>query len=259
MTLNLVMLIALLPCLASGQETPGFTRCDEPTAAKSVVGTWLHIAVQSHGQYLGMRVWTQLELLAGGEAIENYFSEDPNLSDVPAFSRLISTWTNGSFTNPDPDKGSYEVIRLEPYLSANYNPSTNSYADQRRNVTHHLGLSRAGRLRLGPDLPERFINPQFPTLGLPGHRRRECELGLVQDAFALILKNSANWRVESRSRFALTDQLGRKAARPRLKGHHISRARLPFEQPAFQIALHLRVILPVKHILQFVRIFSQVV
>ena len=79
MPLILVMLIALLPRLASGQETPGFTCCDEPT---------------------------------GGEAIENFFSEDPNLSDVPAFSRLISTWTNGFFTNPDPDKGTYEVIRL---------------------------------------------------------------------------------------------------------------------------------------------------
>ena len=72
----------------------------------------MHNAVQSHGEYLGLRVWTQLELLADGEAIENYFSEDPNLSDVPAFSRLNSTWTSGSFTDPDPDKGTYEVIRL---------------------------------------------------------------------------------------------------------------------------------------------------
>ena len=131
MPLILVMLIALLPRLASGQEPPGFARCDEPAGTKSIVGTWLHNAVQGHGQYLGLRVWTQLELLADGEAIENYFSEDPNLSDVPAFSRLSSTWTSGSFTDPDPDKGTYEVIRLEPYLSATYNPSTNSYAGLR--------------------------------------------------------------------------------------------------------------------------------
>lgn len=91
----------------------------------------MHNAVQSHGQYLGLRVWIQLELLADGEAIENYFSEDPNLSDVPAVSRLSYTWTSGSFTDPDPDKGTYEVIRLLPYLSANYNPSTNSYAGLR--------------------------------------------------------------------------------------------------------------------------------
>ena len=125
------MLKALLPRLASGQETPGFALCDEPAAGKSIVGTWLHNAVQNHGQYLGMRVWTQFELLADGEAFENYFSEDPNLSDVPTFSRLSSTWTSNSFTDPDPDKGTYEVIRLEPYLSANYNPSTNSYAGLR--------------------------------------------------------------------------------------------------------------------------------
>ncbi len=131
MPLILVMLIALLPRLASGQETPEFALCDEPAAGKSIVGTWLHNAVQNHGQYLGLRVWTQFELLADGEAIENYFSEDPNLSDVPTFSRLSSTWTSNSFTDPDPDKGTYEVIRLEPYLSANYNPSTNSYAGLR--------------------------------------------------------------------------------------------------------------------------------
>ena len=87
MTLILVMLIALLPRLASGQETPGFAVCDEPAATKSIVGAWLHNAVQNHGQYLGLRVWTQFELLADGEAIENYFSENPNLSDVPTFSR----------------------------------------------------------------------------------------------------------------------------------------------------------------------------
>ena len=131
MPLILVMLKAPLPRLASGQETPGFALCDEPAAAKSIVGAWLHNAVQNHGQYLGLRFWTQFELLADGEAIENYFSEDPNLSDVPTFSRLSSTWTSNSFTDPDPDKGTYEFIRLEPYLSANYNPSTNSYAGLR--------------------------------------------------------------------------------------------------------------------------------
>ncbi len=111
MPLILVMLKAPLPRLASGQETPGFALCDEPAAAKSIVGAWLHNAVQNHGQYLGLRFWTQFELLADGEAIENYFSEDPNLSDVPTFSRLSSTWTSNSFTDPDPDKGTYEVIR----------------------------------------------------------------------------------------------------------------------------------------------------
>ena len=39
MPLILVMLIALLPRFASGQETPGFALCDEPTAGKSIVGT----------------------------------------------------------------------------------------------------------------------------------------------------------------------------------------------------------------------------
>ncbi len=127
----LLVLIALLPSLASGQHTPGFVPCNEPTESKSIVGIWLHDAVQTHGRYAGRHVWTQLELRTDGEAVENYFSRDPNLSDVPAFARLLLTWTSGTYVDPEPDKGAYEVIRFSPYLSATYNPSTNSYAGLR--------------------------------------------------------------------------------------------------------------------------------
>ena len=127
----LVIMIALLPRLSLGQETTGYALCDEPLASKSIVGVWLHDEVQTHGQYRGLHVWTQLEILADGEAVEDYFSEDPNQSDLPAFARLLSTWTSGSYVDPEPAKGTYEVIRLKPYLSATYNPETNSYAGLR--------------------------------------------------------------------------------------------------------------------------------
>ncbi len=67
----LLVLIALLPSLASGQHTPGFVPCNEPTESKSIVGIWLHDAVQTHGRYAGCHVWTQLELRTDGEAVEN--------------------------------------------------------------------------------------------------------------------------------------------------------------------------------------------
>lgn len=131
MPLILTALIALLPGLVSSQETPGFTLCNEPVANKSIIGLWLHDAVQTHGQYAGLRVWTRIEIRADGETIEDYFGADPNLSDIPALARLFSTWTSGSYVDPEPAKGSYAVIRLQPYLLATYNPDTDSYVGLR--------------------------------------------------------------------------------------------------------------------------------
>jgi hypothetical protein len=117
----------LTPGRAHGQTEAGFVACSDPAAAKDIVGSWLHDSVQTHGQFAGFRVWTRLQIHADGEAVEDYFFEEPGQSDLPAFARLFATWTSGSYIDPEADKGVFEVIRLAPYLSATFNPTTGTY------------------------------------------------------------------------------------------------------------------------------------
>ncbi len=191
MPLIFTALIALLPSLVSSQQTPGFAPYDEPRADKGIIGIWLHDEVQTHGQYAGLRVWTQLELRSDSEAIENYFSADPNESDLPAFARLFLTWSSGSYVDPEPAKGTYEVIRLEPYLSANYNPETNSYTGLRGAF---LPIFR--RFVLSPDKDEMTLTTSVflglstetqaltfpPNFEIRNFQRQESPVTVVEEA-----------------------------------------------------------------------------
>lgn len=131
MPLLLALLFALSAGLASGQVAPGFSPSEVPPEDRKVLGVWIHDAVQEHGQFAGVRIWTRLELHADGEAVEDYFVENPATSDLPATARLLATWTSGSYVDPEPDKGTFEVIRLAPYLSSTFDPNTGRYNNLR--------------------------------------------------------------------------------------------------------------------------------
>ena len=130
MPILLALLYAIVPASASGQQ-PGYTPCTDSIADKPIIGRWLHDSVQTHGAFAGVRVWARLEIRADGEIVEDYFTEDPTAGRPIAFSRLFSTWTSGEFADPDPAKGAFPVMRLEPYLSQVYSPGSESYSSLR--------------------------------------------------------------------------------------------------------------------------------
>ena len=102
MPLFLALLVALSASLASGQAVPGFSPSEVPPEDREVLGVWIHDAVQEHGQFAGFRIWTRLELHADGEAVEDYFVENPATSDLPPAARLLdrkSTRLNSSHSS----------------------------------------------------------------------------------------------------------------------------------------------------------------
>jgi len=162
MPLLIAALVALSAGLASGQADPGFSPSEVPPQDRAVIGVWMHDAIQSHGQFAGARIWTRLELRADGEAVEDYFVADPALSDLPAAARLLATWTSGSYVDPEPAKGIFEVIRLAPYLSSTFNPDTGRYTN-----LSGLSLPIFRRFTLSPSSDEMTLSTSA-FLGLEG-------------------------------------------------------------------------------------------
>jgi len=128
-------LLAALLCLCTAvyaQPTVGYTP-DEDLQASGLVGTWINQSIHVDGSEAGADLWQRIEIRSDGEMLHDYFAADPNIGDSPPIERLFSQWSVGSYVDPDPQQGTYMVLRIAPYESHSLVAGTLNYRRIRSN------------------------------------------------------------------------------------------------------------------------------
>jgi hypothetical protein len=117
---------------AYAQPTAGYMP-DVNLQTSTLVGTWVNQSLHKDGDETGIDLWQRIEIRADGELVHDYFAADPDLGDPPPVERLFSKWSVGSYVDPDPEQGTYMVIRVAPYESQSLIAGTLNYRTFRNN------------------------------------------------------------------------------------------------------------------------------
>jgi hypothetical protein len=131
--LQALLAALLLFCTAAyAQPTVGYMP-DGDLKASEIVGIWINQSIHADGDEVGTDLWQRIEIRADGELVHDYFAADPDLGDPPPVERLFSQWSVGSYVDPDPEQGTYMVLRVAPYESQSLIAGTLSYRIFRTN------------------------------------------------------------------------------------------------------------------------------
>ena len=133
---SLSILLALcLPLAASrAQESaPGFVPETSGIDASHLAGRWINQFLFSLDGATPQTFWQIVEFGADGATTHDYFSADPRLHTAPPYTRIASTWSVGTFVDPQPAKGKIAVIRIQPNRQTNYDAMRERFVHIRGN------------------------------------------------------------------------------------------------------------------------------
>lgn len=116
-----IAVLALVRASWSQPADPGFAQDADPGNARRLAGRWINEFLFARGDETPQRFWQIVEYARNGQTAHDYFSSDPRLQIEPIpYTRVVSTWTVGTFVDPQADKGQVAVIRIQPSTQINY-------------------------------------------------------------------------------------------------------------------------------------------
>jgi hypothetical protein len=148
-----VVLAAVLWGGAATAQSVGFSSGGPSQAGRTdLLGVWVHAYLADTGDGTLRRLWQTFEIFDDSLSVHAYFFSDPQTVESQPFSRVISIWQAGTYTDPQAEKGVFDVIRFTPQVYSNLIPGTTRY--------RHLRGSFASQFR-------RFtFSPEFDQLRL---------------------------------------------------------------------------------------------
>jgi hypothetical protein len=125
-----LFIVVLLSAPLYAQQTAGYTPHAEFFNAP-LVGVWTSRSLHQHAGGEAVDVWHRVEIRADGQMVHDYFNVPPESGNPDPIERLFSTWSAGDYIDPDPNMGSYQVMRIAPYESHSLVDGTSDYRRMR--------------------------------------------------------------------------------------------------------------------------------
>lgn len=166
--LNILFIVLALTGSGWAQAgVPGAVGFINGAAARgALLGLWINSYLTDPEAGPVRRLWQTFEIFDEGVSVHAYYFSDPLEGDEEPFSRVVAIWEAGVFNDPEPAKGSFEVIRFTPQVYSNLIPGTMRY--------RHLRGSFAPQFRrffFAPDAdrlnPDRLTMSELVVLEFP--------------------------------------------------------------------------------------------
>lgn len=124
-----LLFIILLCAPLCAQESAGYAP-DNGLFRAPLVGVWTSKSLHQHDRQ-AVDLWHRVEIRADGEMVHDYYNVDPSSGNTKPIERLFSQWSAGKYVDPDPARGTYQVMRITPYESHSLMGDSNEYLRMR--------------------------------------------------------------------------------------------------------------------------------
>ena len=155
----------------AGLGEVGFTDGAPAAARGELLGLWINSYLTDPSAGPVRRLWQTFEILDEGLAVHAYYFNDPLAGGTEPFSRVVSVWAAGTFRDPEPAKGTFDVIRFTPQLYSNLIPGTMRYRHLRGSFAPQFRRFFFSAGAESPD-PDRLTLSELVVLEFPVDRVR---------------------------------------------------------------------------------------